>query len=102
MYKFFVGIDITKYSHQAAFMNVEGEKSAPDVAFDNTSEGFELLSLSLNGFGREETVIGLEATGHYWLALYAFLTDNGLRIMKFFKRMMFESINYNHYFEGGN
>lgn len=77
MYEFFVGIDIAKYAHQAAFINVTGDKAAPDVSFDNTSEGFELLSLGLSGFDKERTVIGLEATGHYWLALYSFLIDNG-------------------------
>ena len=77
MYKIFVGIDIAKYAHQAAFINAAGEKTAPDVSFDNTGEGFDLLSVALSGFDREETVIGLEATGHYWLALYTFLTDNG-------------------------
>ena len=77
MYKFFAGIDIAKYAHQAAFINMAGDKAAPDVSFDNTAEGFDLLSIALNGFDREETVIGLEATGHYWLALYTFLTDNG-------------------------
>lgn len=77
MYKFFVGIDIAKYAHQAAFINTAGDKAAPDVSFDNTGEGFDLLSLALDGFDQKETVIGLEATGHYWLALYAFLVDNG-------------------------
>jgi transposase len=77
MYEFFVGIDIAKYAHQAAFINAAGDKAAPDVSFDNTSEGFKLLSLGLSGFDKERTVIGLEATGHYWLALYSFLIDNG-------------------------
>lgn len=76
MYEFFVGIDIAKHAHQAAFINAAGDKAAPDVSFDNTGEGFDLLTLALSGFDKEQTVIGLEATGHYWLALYSFLTDN--------------------------
>jgi transposase len=34
-----------------------------------------LLS-ALNAFDKTQTVIGLEATGHYWLALFSFLIDN--------------------------
>jgi len=33
--------------------------------------------MSLNKFDKEQTVVGLEATGHYWLALYSFLADAG-------------------------
>ena len=32
---------------------------------------------SLAPFDKGQTVIGLEATGHYWLALFSFLVDNG-------------------------
>ena len=77
MYSFFVGIDIGKYHHQAAFIDIQGNKSSPDVSLDNTGEGFELLLKSLNRFDKEQTVVGLEATGHYWLALYSFLADAG-------------------------
>lgn len=59
---FFVGIDIGKYKHQAVFINVSGDKVSPDISFDNTSEGFALLFLSLNHFDKEQPVIGLEAT----------------------------------------
>jgi transposase len=80
MYSFFVGIDIGKYRHQAAFIDSQGNKSSTDVSFENTGEGFELLLLSLNRFDKEQTVVGLEATGHYWLALYSFLADAGWTI----------------------
>jgi transposase len=80
MFSFFVGIDIGKYHHQAAFIDIEGNKSSPDVSFDNTGEGFDLLLMSLNHFDKEQTVIGLEATGHYWLALCSFLAEAGWTI----------------------
>ena len=80
MYSFFVGIDIGKYHHQVAFIDSQGNKSSPDVSLDNTGEGFELLLKSLNRFDKERTVVGLEATGHYWLALYSFLADAGWTI----------------------
>jgi transposase len=77
MYSSFVGIDIGKYHHQAAFIDSLGKKCSADISFDNTCEGFEMLLMSLNRFDKEQTVVGLEATGHYWLALYSFLADAG-------------------------
>jgi len=76
MFSFFVGIDVGKWNHQAAFVNHIGTQVAPGLAFTNTSEGFQLLLSSLNSFDKTLTVIGLEATGHYWLALFSFLVDN--------------------------
>ena len=76
MYSFFVGIDVGKWNHQAAFLNLSGAIAAPDLAFENTDEGFQLLLKSLSAFDIEQTVVGLEATGHYWLALFSFLVDN--------------------------
>jgi transposase len=76
MFSFFVGIDVGKWNHHAAFLNSSGTHSVPELAFTNTSEGFQLLLSSLNSFDKTQTVIGLEATGHYWLALFSFLVDN--------------------------
>lgn len=76
MYLFFIGIDIGKWNHQAAFLNSSGTSAAKDLAFENTAEGFQMLLNSLDPFDREQTVVGLEATGHYWLALFSFLVDN--------------------------
>ena len=73
----FVGIDVGKWNHQAAFLDVAGKETARSLAFQNTSEGFQKLSESLQSLDKEQTVIGLEATGHYWLALFSFLTENG-------------------------
>jgi len=76
MYSFFVGIDIGKWNHQAAFIDYFGAKAADDIAFENTSEGFQSFLKSLEAFDKEQIVVGLEATGHYWLALFSFLVDN--------------------------
>ena len=77
MYSSFVGIDIGKWNHQAAFLELSGKETARSLAFQNTSEGFQSLLESLATFDKGQTVIGLEATGHYWLALFSFLVDNG-------------------------
>jgi transposase len=73
----FVGVDIGKHHHQAAFINQAGDKDGPDFSFDNTADGFKLLSTLLGDLDHADTLIGMEATGHYWIALYSFLTDAG-------------------------
>lgn len=77
MYACFVGIDIGKWNHQAAFLNSSGDQISAELSFTNTGEGFDLLAKSLDSFDKETTVIGMEATGHYWLALHDFLKGSG-------------------------
>lgn len=77
MYFVFVGIDIGKWKHQTAFIDLAGKKIAKDLSFTNTAEGFALLLSSLETFDKKQTVVGLEATGHYWLAVYSFLVELG-------------------------
>ena len=76
MFSFFVGIDVGKWNHHAAFLDYSGKYAISELAFTNTSEGFQLFLSSLNSLDKTQTVIGLEATGHYWLALFSFLIDN--------------------------
>ena len=55
-------------------------KSEPRLSQSSTieqSESFQSLSESPAPFNKGQTVIGLKATGHYWLALFSFLVDNG-------------------------
>lgn len=51
-------------------------------SFSNTTEGGEslLVKLSFHGVGSHELEIGLEATGHYWLAVYSFLRDKSYKL----------------------
>ncbi len=53
MYSSFVGIDILKWNHQAAFLGVSGKETARSLAFQNTSEGFQSLSESLAPLDKE-------------------------------------------------
>ncbi len=65
MYSSFVGIDIGKWNHQAAFSEVAGKKQLILLRF-RYSEGFQSLSDLSPRLDKGQTV-GLEATGHYWL-----------------------------------
>ena len=74
---YYVGIDIAKYRHEASFIDTAGQAPANSVSFANTQEGCEkvLALLQRLGIGREDVTVGMEATGHYWLSVYAYLTE---------------------------
>lgn len=78
----YLGIDIAKNNHVASLMNEDGKTLFKAFSFTNTSDGGEALLSKLGSFSRNTSdfVIGMEATGHYWLALYSFLFDNEFTI----------------------
>lgn len=70
----FVGIDVGKFHHQAAAVTETGQVLRT-WRFDNTRPGFERLWDTVHDLDADaDWVFGLEATGHYWLALYAALS----------------------------
>jgi transposase len=78
-----IGIDIGKRFHQATVIDASGNMLGKSVRFSNTIAGGELLMskiISVNPKGLP-LLFGLEATGHYWLPLYAYLTEKGYRII---------------------
>ena len=79
---FFVGIDIAKKTHQAAITSDDGKLIGKTFKFSNTIDGFNLLLEKLSAVTTElsQFEIGMEATGHYWLNLYTWLTDKNFKI----------------------
>lgn len=73
----FVGIDIGKRFHEASVMDQSG-KELSTIKFDNCFEGFEKLISILPA--PDESVVGMEGTGHYWLALFSALESHGYQI----------------------
>jgi transposase len=71
-----VGIDIAKRTHEACFMGQDGQEIAKARRFRNTRRGVDGLLDDLEQL-RAPTTIGLEATGHYWLALHDQLVRAG-------------------------
>lgn len=69
----FVGIDIGKNRHQAAFLDNSGKELCPSIPFENSDEGYSLFFNTLDSVSDGSPVVGMEATGHYWLNLYAAL-----------------------------
>lgn len=73
---FFCGIDVAKRQHVALFLDQTGTITQRAFEVANTRTGFEDLERRLHAQS-ESVTVGLEATGHYWLALYEFLTQQG-------------------------
>ena len=72
---FYLGIDIGKRNHVATMLD-DGKKAVfRAFSFSNSTEGGEALLAQIVKHAPDATQvsIGLEATGHYWLALYSFL-----------------------------
>lgn len=76
---YYLGIDIGKNNHEAGFIDQEGKHQGNSLRFSNTQEGFQkLLEFVEQRLPEEESFcIGMEATGHYWLALYTYLQKQG-------------------------
>ena len=76
-----VGIDIGKNRHSAVAVSPQGEKIASLASFTNDREGVERLEghvLKPAG-GPRKVLFAMEATGHYWMALYHELVRRGYR-----------------------
>lgn len=82
---FYIGIDIAKRSHQAAVTDVSGNIIVKPFNFKNTAAGFtQFLSvLETNSVSKDNCVIGLESTGHYWYPLYFFLVEQKFSVKVF-------------------
>lgn len=78
----YLGIDIAKKAHKACLIDEQGEAMEKSISFANSQQGFEKLLSFLCRFtvSPSTCLIGMEATGHYWLSLYCHLTDLGYRL----------------------
>src|SRR5699024_4202623 len=74
---FYLGIDIGKRTHVASVMDEGGKIVLKGFSFPNSSEGGHSLLIRLRTISDDPALFlaGMEATGHYWLALFSFL-DN--------------------------
>src|SRR5690625_2254728 len=74
---FYLGIDIGKRTHVASVMDDAGKVLLKGFSFPNTLEGGQLLLTRLSTISDDSSdfLTGMEATGHYWLALFSFLDE---------------------------
>lgn len=72
---FFIGIDVDKRAHEVALIDEKGSAIGKTIRITNTKQGSEQLLkfLEKHELTPDNTMIGMEATGHYWLSIYSFL-----------------------------
>jgi transposase len=80
-----VGIDIGKGKHAATALSPQGEVIAQIASFPNTRQGVEQLEQEAlrKAGGPGKALVGMEATGHYWMCLYHELTRRGYACVVF-------------------
>ncbi len=80
-YRLFVGVDIAAETFTAAWLVSGGQPAAPYLG-EQTAAGFDALHRRLQAAGVPpgETLVVLEATGNYWVALAVALHEAGYRV----------------------
>jgi transposase len=78
----YCGIDIAKRKHEASVIEDSGRAISRSFPLENSADGAAKLFkfFSDNDIDKDSVIIGMEATGHYWLALYSFLTEEGYSV----------------------
>lgn len=76
---YFLGIDIGKNNHVASLIDNKKKTVFKAFSFSNSVDGAEKLISKIEPFS-ESIEIGMEATGHYWLSLYSYLSEKGFTI----------------------
>lgn len=79
----YVGIDIAKHDHVIGAVDEKGKALSKPMRFKNSSEGFRKCASYLEGLcgSPDGALVGMEATGHYWLACFCFLRDAGYDVV---------------------
>ncbi|SHD75955.1 IS110 family transposase [Schnuerera ultunensis] len=79
---FYVGIDVAKQNHEASIINSNGKLLDKSISFSNSKAGCNKLITVLERFeaNTSNVIIGMEATGHYWVSLYSYLIDLGFDV----------------------
>jgi len=75
----YVGIDVGKRNHEATILDESGKELFESVKFSNSNEGVDKLLSKIANL--KDVTFGLEATGHYWLALYCNLISRGFNVL---------------------
>jgi transposase len=77
----YVGIDIGKRYHYASVLTENTLPTKP-VRFNTVRDGYTLFLNYLTQYNctKTDTIIGLEATGHYWLPLFEKLKQEGFTV----------------------
>lgn len=77
-----LGIDVAKRRHNATLLDQEGQTVFRNVTFAHSRQGLDglLERLAATGQSPRGIVVGMEATGHYWMILFQCLTQAGYSV----------------------
>src|SRR4051812_1702616 len=76
----YLGIDVSKRWHDAALLDAN-DTVRWRLKVPASRAGLRLLEERLAGLTPAEVVVGLEATGVYWITLHAWLVHWGARVL---------------------
>ncbi len=78
----YAGVDIAKMDHVIGAVDETGAEVAKPMPFKNSEAGFERCVAWLESVAEsaDDVFVGMEATGHYWMACFAYLTAAGYRV----------------------
>jgi len=79
----YVGIDVAKRNHEVVVLDDRGQARGRPFSIPNSHAGLKRLIERVKQANpeREPVVFGLEATSHYWLALYSHLRKAGHEVV---------------------
>ncbi len=78
----YAGVDIAKFDHVIGAVDETGAEAAKPMRFKNGEDGFERCVAWLESVAESEddVFVGMEATGHYWMACFAYLSAAGYKV----------------------
>jgi len=79
---YYLGIDIAKNNHVASLIDSSGNVAIKTIKFTNDSAGYQKLVVNILNVAsaKDEVMVAMEATGHYWLSLFSALVDDGFDV----------------------
>jgi len=77
-----LGIDVAKRRHVATLLDEAGKRVFKNFSFAQSREGFKSLQhrIEVVDISTDNILIGMEATGHYWMIIYHCLADAGYQV----------------------
>ena len=80
-----IGVDIASEVHWARAFDWRGLELGKVIHFENSAEGFASFqnwaSELSEKAGKDQTIVGLEPTGHYWFTLAASLKETPMKLV---------------------
>jgi transposase len=74
----YVGIDIASETHTLAIVDEEGRILVKATSITEDASGYERLRSVIGA--TDDVLVAMEATGHYWKNLFAWLATNGVAV----------------------